>query len=121
MARTNIKFVGELTDAKLGDYYRKCAALILPQEEDFGIVALEAQAAGAPVIAFRAGGALDTVKDQETGVFFDKQDAASLARAVKRFEGLTFEREKLKKNAERFSKENFKKNFLELTKKYAGL
>ena len=121
MAKSNIKFVGELTDAKLADYYRKCAALILPQEEDFGIVALEAQAAGAPVIAFKAGGALDTVIPGETGVFFEKQDAGSLARAVKRFRSLTFEKEKLKKNAERFSKENFKKNFLELTKKYARL
>ena len=70
MAKDNIEFVSQLTDAKLADYYKKCVALIFPQEEDFGIVALEAQAAGAPVIAFKAGGARDTVIDGKTGVFF---------------------------------------------------
>ncbi|MEJ2347771.1 MAG: glycosyltransferase, partial [Patescibacteria group bacterium] len=82
MAKGNIKFLGHLTDAKLADYYKKCTALVFPQEEDFGIVALEAQAAGAPVIAYKKGGALDTVIEGKTGVFFDKQTKESLIKAV---------------------------------------
>lgn len=121
MAKPNIKFVGELTDAKLADYYRKCTALIFPQEEDFGIVVLEAQAAGAPVIAYKAGGALDTVIDGETGIFFKKQTVQSLVKAVKRFEDLRFDSDKLTTNAQRFSKNNFKKNFARLVRKYGRL
>lgn len=118
MAKENIKFIPELTDAKLADYYRKCTALVLPQEEDFGIVALEAQAAGAPVIAYKAGGALDTVIAGTTGIFFEKQSVESLVRAVKKFKKLKFDSKELVQNAERFSKENFKKNLTNLLKKY---
>ena len=121
IAKGNIRFVGELTDPKLADYYRKCTALIFPQEEDFGIVVPEAQAAGAPVIAYKAGGALDTVIDGETGIFFEKQSVASLIKAVKRFEGLKFDPDKLIKNAQRFSKDNFKKSFSRLVRKYGRL
>ncbi|MEK7111717.1 MAG: glycosyltransferase, partial [Patescibacteria group bacterium] len=118
MAKENIKFIPELTDAKLADYYRKCTALVLPQEEDFGIVALEAQAAGTPVIAYKAGGALDTVIAGTTGIFFDKQSVGSLVRAVKKIKRLKFNSQDLVKNAERFSKENFKKNFTNLLAKH---
>lgn len=116
MAKFNIKFVGSLTDDKLADYYRRCAALIFPQEEDFGIAAVEAQAAGAPVIAFKAGGALDTVIDGKTGVFFEKQTVGSLVAAIKKFKHLRFNGNDLAKNAEKFSKENFKRKFLKLIK-----
>ncbi len=116
MAKDNIKFVGHLTDAKLADYYKKCAAFIFPQEEDFGIVALEAQAAGTPVIAYKAGGALDTVIEGKTGVFFDKQNKESLIRAVKKFEKLSFNQKDLIKNAERFSKQRFKREILRAAK-----
>jgi len=107
-----------LTDAKLADYYKKCTALVFPQEEDFGIVALEAQAAGAPVIAYRKGGALDTVIEGKTGVFFDKQTKESLIKAVKRFQKLEFDQRELIKNAERFSKEKFQKEFKALVEKW---
>ncbi len=116
MAKDNIKFVGHLTDAKLADYYKKCAAFIFPQEEDFGIVALEAQAAGAPVIAFKAGGALDTVIEGKTGVFFDKQETESLVKAVRKFNKLSFNQKDLINNANRFSKERFKREILRATK-----
>ena len=116
MAKDNIKFVGHLTDTKLADYYKKCAAFIFPQEEDFGIVALEAQAAGAPVIAFKAGGALDTVIEGKTGVFFDKQNTESLVKAVRKFEKLSFSQKDLINNAKRFSKERFKREILRATK-----
>jgi glycosyltransferase involved in cell wall biosynthesis len=116
MAAKNIKFVGELTDRQLAGYYHKTQALIFPQEEDFGIVVAEANAAGTPVIAFKAGGALDTVIDGKTGVFFDKQNKDSLIKVVKRFQKMRFDRRALTKNAEKFSKERFKKNFLRLVK-----
>jgi len=115
LARNNIKFVGELTEASLADYYRKCLGLIFPQEEDFGIVAVEAQAAGAPVIAFKAGGALDTVIAGKTGIFFDRQNEKDLIDAVERFRRTSFNKQDIIKNAERFSKESFKRKFRELT------
>lgn len=116
MAKSNIKFVGSLTDAGLAGYYRRCTALVFPQEEDFGIVTVEAQAAGAPVIAFKAGGALDTVIDGKTGVFFEKQTVVSLVRAIKKFKHLKFNGQDLTKNAGKFSKENFKRRFIKLIK-----
>jgi len=114
MAKDNIKFLGGLTDARLADYYRKCTALIFPQEEDFGIVTVEAQASGAPIIAFKAGGALDTVIDGKTGTFFDKQDVDSLVKTVQRFQKIDFDYKDLIKNAQRFSKSRFKREFLKL-------
>ena len=120
MAKGNIKFKGELTERELADYYRKCAALVLPQEEDFGIAAVEAQAAGASVIAFKAGGALDTVIDGKTGVFFEKQTVSALCQAIKNFKKISFDAKILKENAERFSKDRFKKEFLTLVAKISG-
>lgn len=123
MANDNVKFVGELTDKKLASYYQKAHALIFPQVEEFGIVAVEAQAAGTPVIAYKAGGALDTVVDPfkahltgqaATGVFFEKQNKDSLINAVKRLSKIKFNGEELVRNAEKFSKERFKNEFIKL-------
>ena len=123
MANNNIKFVGELTDRELAGYYQNARALIFPQEEDFGLVVLEANAAGTPVIAYKAGGALDTVIDPAkakltgqavTGIYFDKQDVKSLITAIKIFEKMKFDKCDLIKNAERFSKERFTKEFKNL-------
>ena len=114
IAKGNIKFLGELTDEKLRDYYRRSKALVMPQEEDFGIVAIEAQAAGTPVIAFRAGGVLETVIEGKTGVFFDRQKPESLIKAVFKFKRLKFKKEDLLENALKFSKDKFKQNFLKL-------
>jgi glycosyltransferase involved in cell wall biosynthesis len=111
MAKKNIDFVGELTDQELANYYRKARGLIFPQEEDFGIVAVEAQSSGTPVIAYRAGGALDTVIEGKTGVFFDKQVKESIIEAVDCFEKTEFLEDDLRENAERFSKGRFKKEF----------
>jgi glycosyltransferase involved in cell wall biosynthesis len=116
MSKDNIKFIGHLTDTELADYYKRCKAFVFPQEEDFGIVALEAQAAGAPVIAYKAGGALDTVIEGKTGVFFNKQNKESLTKAIKKFKKLSFNQKDLIKNAERFSKQKFKREILRATK-----
>ena len=114
IAGRTIEFIDRLTDRQLANYYRRCSGFVFPQEEDFGIAAVEAQAAGTPVIAYRAGGALDTVIDGRTGVFFNKQDKESLTRAVKRFRRIDFDRQAIIKNAARFSKERFKKEFRKL-------
>ena len=116
MAKKNIKFVGELTDEKLADYYSRSLALIFPQVEEFGLTAVEAQAAGTPVIAYRKGGAIETVIDNKTGVFFNKQEKKDLVKAILSFKKKSFVRGDIIKNAEKFSKERFKKEFLELIK-----
>lgn len=86
MAKSNIKFVGQVSDAELISHYRQAKALIFPQLEDFGLIPLEAQASGTPVIAYAQGGALETVIDQKTGLFFKKQTPDSLIDAIRRFE-----------------------------------
>lgn len=118
IANGNISFIGELTDERLADYYKNAKALIFPQIEDFGLVAVEAQSLGIPVIAYKAGGALDTVVEGKTGVFFDKQSVPSLVNAVKRFEGKKFMKSNIIKNAQKFSKERFKNEFFLLVDEF---
>ena len=111
-SKNNIKFVGQVSEKELVKHYQNAKALIMPQEEDFGIVSVEAQAVGTPVIAFRKGGATDTVIDGKTGVLFDKQNVASLTRAIAKFKKMVFNHKYLVKNAKKFSKAAFKKEFL---------
>lgn len=111
LAGTKVKFVGELTDDKLVLYYQWCRALIFPQEEDFGISAVEAQAAGKPVIAFDRGGAREIIKEGKTGTFFSRQKTDSLVKALKEFESMQIEPDLCRKNAQRFSKDRFIKSF----------
>lgn len=112
IAKPNVKFAGQLTDEELASYYSRCKALVFPQEEDFGIVAIEAQVFGKPVIAYKSGGALDTVIDGETGVFFEKQTTESLKSAVNRLSSLSIDPKRCIENARRFSKERFQREFL---------
>ena len=114
MASKNITFTGFLSEEELVEYYRNCSGLVFPQEEDFGLTAVEAQLLGVPVIAFRGGGALDTVIEGETGLFFDKHDVCELKKAVKRFKKTKFKKNAIIKNAKRFSKDRFKKEFHEI-------
>lgn len=102
---SNVRFLGKVSDQELLNLYRKARALIFPQVEDFGIVALEAEASGTPVIAFASGGALETVKK---GVFFKEQTPEALREAVLRFETLQFEPEELRQAALEFDKPVFK-------------
>ncbi len=108
VAGRNIEFLGRVTDRELAELYSRCLALVFPPEEDFGIVPLEAMAAGRPVIAYRGGGALETVVEGETGVFFDRQDAAAIIDAVRRFEPESFQPEKAREQALRFDAGVFK-------------
>jgi glycosyltransferase involved in cell wall biosynthesis len=85
-----------------------CRAFIFPGYEDFGIAPVEAQAAGRPVIAYAAGGALDTVIDGETGLFFVQQTADCLADAIRRLDAVSFDPVHIHRHAQRFSVERFK-------------
>lgn len=125
MAKANIEFLGELTSDELASYYQNCRVLVMPQEEDFGTAAIEAQSFGRPVIAFGRGGADETVKDGESGVKFPKQTVDSLLAAIRRFRKLEkegmFEGEKIARWARSFRKEKFKKEFRQLVEKIYAL
>jgi len=112
MAGFNIEFLDCVGDEKLAELYSGARALIFPQEEDFGIVPLEAMASGKPVIAYRGGGALETVADGQTGIFFDQQGPDFLIEAIRRFENMHFGPKLCRAQAEKFSTEIFKKNIL---------
>lgn len=108
MARPNIQFLGSLSDSEIRSYYQRAQALIFPGIEDFGIVPLEAQACGTPVIAFKGGGALETVIEGETGLFFQPQTSDALIEIVKKFDRSKFRTEVLRNHALKFDKEQFK-------------
>lgn len=110
----NIKFLGRVPESELPKYYANCKALIFPQEEDFGIVPLEAFASGRPVIAYRGGGALETIKEGETGLFFNEQMPESLLNVLRSFNEKKFNSQKVREQALKFDKEIFKKKFTEL-------
>lgn len=110
-ATPNVHFLDFVSDDALPRYYQQALALIFPQEEDFGITALEAQAAGTPVIAFKQGAALETVIEGETGVFFSEQSSEALQHAVKEFEAKTWYSKKISAHARRFDTGRFKQIF----------
>ena len=85
-----IEFKGRVTELELRQLYARCRAVIFPGEEDYGLVPLEAQASGRPVIAYGAGGSLETIVENETGVFFREQSVDAVKEAILTFEGMTF-------------------------------
>lgn len=109
MAGPNIEFLGYVDDADAPPLISGCLALVFPGEEDFGIVPVEAMAAGRPVIGLGRGGLRETVLDGKTGLFFAEPSAESLIEAVTRFSPGDFDPAKLSKHAARFSKERFQK------------
>lgn len=110
-AGQTVVFVGRATDEDVERYVSQCRALIFPGEEDFGMAPLEVAAAGRPTIAFRAGGATETVIEGVTGVFFDAQTTESLMDAVQRFENGHWDAGVIRKHAEGFSTEVFRAKF----------
>ncbi|MBI4353064.1 MAG: glycosyltransferase [Candidatus Omnitrophica bacterium] len=109
LAGKNVVFLGWQADGALRDHYRRAKALIFPGEEDFGIVPLEMQACGGFAIAYGRGGALETVVDGKTGIFFREPAAESLEKAVLRFEKTPMSPLDARENALRFSRERFKR------------
>jgi glycosyltransferase involved in cell wall biosynthesis len=107
VARGNVRIVGEVSDAALRGYYRQCRALVFPGEEDFGMVPVEAQACGRPVIAYARGGVLESVVDGVTGVFFKEQTPEALAAALQKAEDVRWDRATIRRYAERFSHQRF--------------
>lgn len=103
LAAPNVEFLGQRTDEEILELYRNARLLVFPGEEDFGIVPLEAQACGCPVVAYGKGGALETVMADSTGVFFDRQDEDALLAAVEEASRRRWLTADLRENAERFS------------------
>lgn len=115
-ARSNITFLSDLKDEELAKHYQNAHALIMPQEEEFGYVALEAQFFGCPVIAYKKGGAQETIQDGKTGIFFLTQSEKALRSAVERFKKISYNLRNIAlqegiKNVEQFSRQSFEKEF----------
>ena len=113
IAKSNVEFLGYLSDKQTSSYFSRCKAFIFPPEEDFGITPLEAMACGRPVIAFKGGGALETVIENKTGIFFNEQTAESIEKSVKSFDHKKFDSKEIRDHAMKFDKEIFKKKIRE--------
>ncbi|MDO8669334.1 MAG: glycosyltransferase [Candidatus Buchananbacteria bacterium] len=108
LAKSNIKFLGKVSDEQKKSLYANCLAYLNPQEEDFGITAVEAMAAGRPVIAYKSGGATETIIEGQTGEFFEEQWWEELADKVIRFNSQKYDPYFIRSQAEKFSVDNFK-------------
>lgn len=109
----SIEFLGRVTEEEKALLYRGALAFINPQEEDFGLTVVESMASGRPVIAYRKGGAMETVVEGKTGLFFNEQTPEALAAAVKNFRTTDFNPAEIRRHAEQFSVENFKRQITE--------
>lgn len=121
-AKPNVKLLGRLPDDQVREYYRKCKAFVFPGEEDYGITPVEAQSCGRPVIAYGKGGALETVVNNLTGIFFYEQTSEALKDAINRFESQSdkFDKSFIRNHALKYSEQVFKekiKGFID--KKYS--
>jgi len=121
LAGPTVRFLGSQPGEVLRDHYRRCRAFVFPGIEDFGITPLEAQAAGRPVIAYGAGGVLETVQDHATGLFFREQTTEALVDAVEQFESRSggFDPAVCRANAERFAPERFRREISDFLQKVA--
>ena len=100
-----------LTDGQLLSYYQSCTALIFASDEDLGLVPIEAQSCGKPVIAYKRGGVLETVIEGKTGAFYDKNSPDDLKKAVESFQAYKYSEKDCRQNAQKFSKKRFKQEF----------
>ena len=114
LAAPTVEFRGRVDRAEVVTLLARCHAYVVPGEEDFGIAPVEAMGAGKPVVAFRAGGALDTVVEGATGVFFDRPTSEALADALVAVDQLSFDLRVVRANAERFAVSVFRRRFIEL-------
>ena len=119
MAKKNVEILGRVDESKLISLLSHCRAFIFPAEEDFGIAPVEAMASGRPVIAYAKGGALETVVEGKTGLFFKDQTVDLLISAIKKFEKFepNFDSQEARKQAEKFSVQRYKREWQELISK----
>ncbi|CAM1360236.1 glycosyltransferase [Tenacibaculum xiamenense] len=124
IAEKNIKFKGKVSEEKMVELLQKAKALVFAADEDFGILPVEAQSCGTPVIAYRKGGLLETIIENKTGVFFDKQSELDIINAIRNFEEVEFSSEAIRQNALRFSRQRFEREIKEFveekTKQFFG-
>lgn len=121
IAGPNIEFLGRLDDKELYEHYSRCKAFIFPQEEDFGITAIEAMASGRPIIAYRGGDIPEHMEEGKTGLFFDRQNPECLIGALKKFNEKDFNRAYIRSKALEFDKEIFKAKIKEYIDKELAL
>ncbi|MCL5127264.1 glycosyltransferase [Algibacter sp. L4_22] len=117
IAQSNIVFLGFVSNEVLSSYIQRAKAFVFAAEEDFGIIPVEAQACGTPVIAYGKGGVEETVIHEKTGVLFKNQTQKDIIEAVDYFETLTFSAQMIRENAERFSKARFEKEIEDFVNK----
>jgi glycosyltransferase involved in cell wall biosynthesis len=120
-AGPHTEFLGGVGDAELPGLLSRARALLFPGEEDFGIVPVEAQAAGVPVIAYGSGGALDTVSDGVTGVLYPDPSVEGLCAAIERFESLKLDETQIREGARRFGPDTFRHRMARVLAEAAGV
>jgi glycosyltransferase involved in cell wall biosynthesis len=116
IAGPNIEFLGRVSDEELFAHFSHCRAFIFPQEDDFGIVAIEAMASGRPVIAYRGGDIPEHIEEGKTGIFFENQTAEDIVEAVKKFKDEDYDSNYIRAKAIKFDKQIFKekiKNYID--------
>lgn len=119
MAGKTVEFLGAIDDVQLGKIYAGAKAIIYPvEDEDFGMVPVEAMMHGVPVIAHNSGGPKETIIEGKTGVLFDELTVDGLIQAIERFETLSFDADKIKTHAQKFSKAKFQEKMIELIHKH---
>lgn len=111
MAGKSVRFLGRLSDEEVRAQLARCRAFIFPGEEDFGITPVEAMASGRPVVAYGAGGALATVVDGVTGLYFSRQTPEALTGALARLDSVAFDPRVIRRHAEEFDTDRFKRRF----------
>jgi glycosyltransferase involved in cell wall biosynthesis len=114
-----IEFLGHVSGPERDELLRGARALLFPGEEDFGIVPVEAQAAGVPVIAYGVGGAFETVLDGRTGVLFEDQSVAGLIAAIERFEAVDLDQRAIREGSERFGRSRFRREMADVIERAA--
>jgi len=114
IANNNVEFLGRVEDEELEKYYQHCQGFVFPQEEDFGIVAMEALACGKPLVAFRGGDIPEHMEEEKMGVFFDEQTTEAIVQAVKKFQTLSFDPKYISRKVQKFNREIFKERMKEI-------